>query len=77
MSTRNSGDLMQECENFSRTLEQAGVCFTLVVGVPGIRHQRYWTNLSRFGDPGIDEFERQVKELANKCRHHRRRLEGG
>lgn len=66
---------MEDVEKFADSLQQAGVCFTIVIGVPGIRAMRYWTNLSRFGKPAIEEFRRQIDHLSNKVADHRARLD--
>lgn len=68
VGTKNSGQLIEDVESFARDLGEAGVAFTIVLGIPGIQAMRYWTNLSRFGRPGLEEFERQVRHLQNKVR---------
>ena len=66
MSARNSGELVEDVERFAGELQKAGVAFAIVIGIPGIRSMRYWTNLTRFGRPGLEEFSRQMDHLKNK-----------
>ena len=73
---RNSGQLVEDVEKFVAELHESGVAFTVVLGIPGVQSMRYWTNLSRFGRPGLQEFERQVRHLVNKVAHHIGKLGG-
>ena len=76
VGTRNSGQLMADVQNFAEDLQNANIAFCIVIGVPGIQHMRYWTNLSRFGRPGLEEFERQIRHMQNKVREQISRLGG-
>jgi hypothetical protein len=76
VGTRNSGQLIEDVTNFAEDLNSANVAFAIVIGVPGVRSMRYWTNMSRYGRPGLEEFERQVRHMQNKVREQISRLGG-
>lgn len=63
---RSSGELMENVEAFANDLGNAGVAFAIVIGIPGVQSMRYYTNMARFGKPGLDEFKRQLRHLEDK-----------